>query len=304
MYLSHLVYKMSVVIVKEAFIILAPQVTFMMNLSVRSTVFPSAWKEALVVPIPKRGISTLVQNYRLISLLPLLGKILEKLMHKQFSGYIEDGALLTSNQQGFRKEHSCIHSVAKFTEFADRKMDRGLLTLTTFINFRKAFDCVQHPTLIDNLTRLGVGPGVVKWFRSYLSGRKQRVLANGVYSSFLDVKQSVPQGSVLGPLFYILYANEIADCIGHCKIALYADDTVLYTASADFANSVRKIIEDVRALPSWCVNNGIRMNTDKTKVSLFGNTKKLLNFPSVNVNVEGTPLEVVSSYKYPGGHAR
>ena len=226
-------------VLKVMFTILAPQVTFMLNLSMKSAIFPQAWKEALVIPIPKGGNLTQVKNYRPISLLPLPGKILEKLMHKQLSEHIDENSLLTENQYGFRKGRSTIHSVAQLTGYIDKKMDKKLPTLATFIDFRKAFDCVQHPVLLDNLSKLGLDCKVVDWFRSYLTNRRQRVLANNVYSSAQTVTQGVPQGSVLGPLFYILYANDITNIIEHCNIALYADDTVLYTANPNFNNLIQ-----------------------------------------------------------------
>ena len=174
-------------------------------------------------------------------------------------------------------------------------MDAGLPTLAAFVDFRKAFDCVQHQILLGKLARLGIHESVVRWFESYLSGRKQRVLANGVYSSYLDVLQGVPQGSVLGPLFYILYANDIMDTIKHCKIALYADDTVLYTADTDFGKSMSKMRKDMNALSKWCGSNGISMNTDKTKLMLFGSANKLLKLPVVNIKIDGIPLQTVST---------
>ena len=167
-------------VVKEVFTILAPQVTHMMNVSVRTATFPSVWKKGLVIPIPKGGNQTQVQNYRPISLLPLPGKLLEKLMHKHLMEFIEGESLITCYQHGFRKGHSCVHSVTQLTDYVAKKMDAGLPTLAAFVDFRKAFDCVQHQILLGKLARLGIHESVVRWFESYPTGRKQRVLANGV----------------------------------------------------------------------------------------------------------------------------
>ena len=283
-------------VVKEVFTILIHQVTFMMNLSIKTSVFPEAWKEALVIPIPKSGSPTMVQNYRPISLLPLPGKIIEKLIHKQ----LIDNSLLTEYQHGFRKSHSCIHSVAQVTNYIEKKKDSKLPTLAAFVDFRKAFDCVQHTMLVRKLSGLGISQRIINWFSSYLTGRKQRVLANNVYSSFQTITQGVPQGSVLGPLFYILYANDITDIVNKCKIALYADDTVLYTADSCFETSIKKLREDMLALEGWCNVNGIRMNSDKTKVMIFGSAKTLEKLPDVSLNVANVPLQTVSSYRYLG----
>ena len=290
----------SSLIVKEAFTFLIAQVTYMFNLSLATSVFPKAWNEALVIPIPKTGNLTQVKNYRPISLLPIPGKLLEKLMHKQLSNFIEENSLISNFQHGFRKQHSTIHSVAQLTNFVNIKMDAKLPTLATFIDFRKAFDCVQHDVLLEKLSLLGLEAGVVSWFKSYLTDRKQRVLANNTHSSFLTVTQGVPQGSVLGPLFYILYADDIVGTIKHCKIALYADDTVLYTSNQDFVCFARYMKDDINALLNWCDTNGIKMNTDKTKIMLFGNPKWLEKLPEVAMHIDGSPIDRVNSYKYLG----
>ena len=165
-------------VVKETFTVLVKQITHLMNISVQSSILPTEWKNALVIPTPKSGNLSLVQNYRPISLLPLPGKILEKLMHKQLMLYVDENSLLTKYQHGFRKGHSCIHSVAQLTNFIDKKMDSGTPTLAAFVDFRKAFDCVQHPILLQKLSCLGLAKSVIDWFRSYLTGRRQQVLAN------------------------------------------------------------------------------------------------------------------------------
>ena len=137
-------------------------------------------------------------------------------------------------------------------------MDLGVLTLAAYIDFKKAFDCVQHQVLLAKLVQFGLNNPVIKWVRSYLVGRKQKVFANNMYSSY----QNVPQGSVLGPLFYIMYANDISKTVKNCEVALYADDTVLFTANRDFGVSINSLQEDINALAGWCCNNDIRANTD------------------------------------------
>ena len=179
-------------------------------------------------------------------------------------------------------------------------MDRGALTLATFIDFRKAFDCVQHPVLLDKLSNIDLDNKVVEWFESYLGDRKQRVLANNTYSSFQHVTQGVPQGSVLGPLFYIIYANDISKVIKYCNIALYADDTVLYLGNINFGQTIIKMQHDISALSQWCLANGIQMNVEKTQMMLFGNQKKIDQLPTFEVKVGNLPLKVAPHYKYLG----
>ena len=153
--------------IKEAFSILITQVTHLFNLTIRTSVFPVAWKDALVVPIPKSGNLSKVQNYRPISLLPIPGKLLEKLIHKQLTVHLGNISYVTENQHGFRKSHSTVHSVAQLENYINTKMDRGLPTLAAFIDFQKAFDCVQHPILLDKLTSGSDFLEMYNWYFGY-----------------------------------------------------------------------------------------------------------------------------------------
>ena len=287
-------------VLKDVITVLLTLITHLFNLTLKNGIFPKSWKKALVVPIPKAGNLTKVQNYRPISLLPLPGKLLEKLVHAQLSAHLENIKYLTDNQHGFRKQHSTVHSIAQLTNFINTSMDKGQPTLAAFIDFRKVFDCVQHSILLGKLSSIGIDNRAVKWFESYLSDREQRVLANIIYSSYQSVTQGVPQGSVLGPLFYIIYANDINNIIKSCKIALYADDTVLYTANVNFQKSINKVQKDIDALSQWCVQNGIRMNIEKTKLMVFGSQVKVKQLPDFTVTVEELPLTLTNSYKYLG----
>ena len=287
-------------VLKETLSILLPEMTFLFNLSINKAVYPDQWKKALVIPIPKSGNLTSVQNYRPISLLPLPGKVLEKLIHTQLSGHLEDYSLLTENQHGFRKAHSTVHSISQFVNYVNTNLDVKRVTLAAFIDFRKAFDCVQHDILLDKLFELGFDDTVVQWVRSYLRNREQRVLANNVYSGFQNITQGVPQGSVLGPLFYILYANDLIDLFEECEVALYADDTVLYVADSNFETSSVRIQRDLRKLSGWCAENGIMVNTSKTKVMTFGSKVTVDNLPPFSIMYNGSPLQSVVSYKYLG----
>ena len=287
-------------VIKVAFQALSPEVTFMYNLSIADAHFPEDWKKALVIPIPKQGNLTKVQNYRPISLLPLPGKVLEKLIHQQLSLFFKENSLLADEQHGFRRNHSTIHAISQVTDYINTKMDARLAIPAVFIDFRKAFDCVQHSVLLGKLRNMGLGEIVIDWIRSYLSNRQQRVFANDTYSTYQNVTQGVPQGSVLGPLFYIVYANDLAKAVKNCKIAMYADDTVLYTSNKDFGTSVRHLQEDIDSLNVWCGANGINANTDKTKVMIFGTKCTLGKLAPFELKFGTDVLQLVSSYKYLG----
>ena len=191
-------------------------------------------------------------------------------------------------------------TISQLTDFINKKMDSRTPTLAAFIDFRKAFDCVQHPVLLNKLSQLNLYDSVLEWTGSYLSNRDQRVFANGIYSSALTVTQGVPQGSVLGPLFYIIYANDLTQIIKNCHIALYADDTVLYTANKDFGKSVLNLQQDIDLLSKWSYNNGIKANTEKTKVMVFGGPAALKKMPLLDIKFSDTSSQKVHSYKYLG----
>ena len=129
---------------------------------------------------------------------------------------------------------------------------------------------------------------------------QQKVLANNIYSAPLTIMQGVPQGSILGPLFYIIYANDLSKIVSRCGIALYADVTVLYTANDNFAKSVQNLQDDIDSLNVWCSENGIRANTEKTKVMVFGTPNMLHKVPVPDIELNGELLQVVSTYKYLG----
>ena len=189
-------------------------------------IFPEQWKEALAIPIPKTGDPKKADNYRPISLLPLPGKILEKLLHTQLSFYLEDHNLLSHDQFGFRKQRSTTHALSQLLNQIYTNINRSVVTAAVYI-FSKAFNCVQHSTLLNKLAQLNLDQNFIRWIASYLEGRKQKTLANNIHSTCRPVNQGVPQGSVLGPLLYIIYANDIADRMKNSGCTFYADDTVL-----------------------------------------------------------------------------
>ena len=153
---------------------------------------------------------------------------------------------------------------------------------------------------MNKLNGCRIGSIMLDWIKSYLTNRKQKVLANRIYSSDLPVTQGVPQGSVLGPLFYIVYANNLVNVLDHCRVALYADDSITYTSSAIFEKSVSRVQTVINSLSDWCSQNGIRANTDKTKVMVFGSANCLNKVPNFEIRCDGTPLQIVNSYKYLG----
>ena len=166
--------------------------------------------------------------------------------------------------------------------------------------FSKAFNCVQHSILLDKLKEMNLHHNIVTWISSYLEGREQRTLANNTYSSFLAVKQGVPQGSVLGPLLYVIYSNDIVEKIKNSGFAFYADDTVLYSKKKSLDQAGIDIQKDLDGLTDWYTTNKIYINTSKTKAMFFGSKAKLASYTLPTFYINNNEVQRTKSYTYLG----
>ena len=248
---------------KDAFSILNDQLLYIMNQSILSGIFPDAWKLATVIPLPKVNNPSDVSDYRPISLLPLPGKLLEKLLHSQLIGYLENNNLLNNKQNGFRKNHNTNDTVFKLVHGLTNEINERRFTSAVFVDFTKVFDTINHVKLINKLKLFSVQTNLIKWVRSYLTNRKQRVMVNGKFSNWDAVEYGVPQGSTLGPLLFIMYTNDMTDNIRNSDVLLYADDTVLYRSDSDADRNHRNLQGDLNRLYRWCNNNGLTINSKK-----------------------------------------
>ena len=300
-------------LVKDSLLSLNQQFTHMINMSLATKSIPNACKENLckchilhkllfgdldygVIPIPKQGDLSDVTNYRPISLLPLPGKVLEKLVHTQMNDFLEEESLLT--EHSFRKNKSTLHAVTQLLNSINYNLNKRTPTVALFIDFRKAFDCLQYPLLLEKLKRLNFSDDTVEWVQNNLSNRCQSTYANEHTSALKDIKQGVTQGSILGLLLYIIYANDIATTIRKSKVAFYADDTVLYVANKDINKAVTTIQKDLTRLSKWCEMNSIRINPTKTKYIVFSNKK--LDVQHKVLEVDGKQIEKVATFNYLG----
>ena len=272
---------------------------YIINVSFNTGVFPSALKTAKVIAKYKGGPSENVNNYRPISLLSIFDKIMEKIMHKQLYEFLDEHEILFINQFGFRKKSSTIHALLDITERIRKTMDEGKYGCGVFIDLKKAFDTVNHEILLTKLEHYGIRNNTLNWFRSYLSDRKQFVFFNGVSSNVLDISCGVPQGSVLGPLLFLLYINDLPNISNKLQFFLFADDTNLYYESDDLAELEKTMNKELKLLSLWLNVNRLALNIGKTNFIIFRGYKKPLNH-NVTLLMNKKAIEQKTHVKYLG----
>ena len=221
------------------------------NLSFNCGVFPDVLKVAKVIPLHKGGSTQEVNNFRPISLLSIFDKIIEKLMHKRLYHFLETHNILYEKQFGFRKKNSTAHSLIEITEKIKESIDKGLYGCGIFIDLKKAFDTVNHNILLTKLEHYGVRGSVLKWFESYLTNRKQFVFYNGVSSDIASISCGVPQGSVLGPLLFLIYVNDLPNVSDKLMFFLFADDTNIYYESDNLLELEKTVNKELKLLSLW-----------------------------------------------------
>ncbi len=214
-------------LIKSAGPAIIPCITHICCMSIRYHCFPDAWKVAVVTPLHKSGNTDLPTNYRPISVLPCLGKILERIIHTQLYSYLAVNNLLTPSQSGFRKGHSTGTCLTSFLDNIFENVEQGCPSGVLFLDLSKAFDTVDHQIILDKLREIGLKWSAISWIRSYLSNRVQVTKINGVLSGKGEIQCGVPQGSILGPLLFTIYINDILTNITHGNTYLYADDTAV-----------------------------------------------------------------------------
>jgi len=209
---------------------IAPSITELFNLSIRTGKIPDQWKESMIVPIPKSNKLSDPGNYRPITLTCILCKLLEKHMYNIMYHHLVNNNQLSDSQWGFRSGRSTVCALLSVTHDWFAELECGREICAVFFDYRKAFDSVPHLPLLEKLENLHFNKPILEWVTDYLTGRFQNVVVNGESSRLAPVISGVPQGSVLGPLLFLIYINDLSEislCQG-AKITLYADDVLLY----------------------------------------------------------------------------
>ena len=288
-------------LLKSAGPCIAEPLTRILNQSLRSGFFPSVFKKAKIVPVPKGGDLNDLGNFRPISLLSCISKILERAVHTQLYDYLQEYKLLSSRQSGFRPKHSTATCLIEITDFLLNNLDSGLITGAIFLDLKKAFDIISHEILLSKMPFYGIKTTELQWFSSYLCNRQQCVSFQGIQSDFENVTSGVPQGSILGPLLFCIFINDMCNLKfeNQTKIALYADDTALFCKGKNIHDCQVTLQKEYDLMREWFRINEMQINYKKTKVMVFGTKRKVKNHV-LKIAHEEEYLENVTSIKYLG----
>jgi len=287
----------SILVKKLNYGLVAP-LTRLINKSFEAGVVPDQLKIAKVIPIHKKGDKGEYSNYRPISLLPTFSKIYEKVMHKRLYSYLMTKSIIYDSQYGFRQGHSTTQAVSELIENITQGFDQFESTLAIFLDLSKAFDTINHSILLKKLEFYGIRGKALDWFTSYLHNRKQYVSLDGHDSDTHDMICGVPQGSVLGPLLFIIYTNDLPANLTHCKSILFADDTTIYKSSKDLNQLFELINSDLNIATEWFYSNQLSLNTNKTHYVLF--SLKKASTTGLHIHLAGTVIEGKEHVKFLG----
>ena len=283
-------------VLKCAFISNISRITKIFNRSLSQSIFPHSWKLSTIVPLPKVSHPKSASDMRPVALTPLPGKLMEKLICSRLQEWLRSNNILSETQHGFRKNKSTVSAIAQLLNDIYTYINQRLNPYILFLDLKKAFDTVSHVKMLSKLKVLGMDLSTLMWFESYLNNRQQCVRLNGVTSSMLPISFGVPQGSILGPILFSIYINEIADIV-NCGVVLYADDTVLYH------NDKHILQNNLNRISKWCNNNLLTINAKKShsmKLKVCGELTDPDVQPDVPFVINSLNLQPVKMYKYLG----
>ena len=263
--------------------IISPILSSLVNKSFSFGTFPDSLKIAKVIPISKPGDKSNVSNYRPISILPTFSKVFEKAAYSQLYEYLNINNILCRDQYGFRRERSTIQAIVQQIQYVFDRVDGGNAVFSLFLDFKKAFDTVDHRILLSKLNYYGVRGLTYSWFESYLNNRKQFTSVGNSKSQTKLIKFGVPQGSVLGPLLFLVFINDIANISTLFKFTLFADDSTMSTPfkPSNIVNFASVINSELQELSGWLLANKMSLNIDKTNFMIFTYSNMKLMIPPI-----------------------
>ena len=259
--------------------------THIINQSLCTGIFPNRLKIAKVIPLFKKRDPHIFDNNRPISLLSSISKTFEKVIFNQVYAYFTNNDLFYNSQYGFRKLHSTEYASLEMVDRISQYLDNGKLPITVYLDLSKAFDTINHEILLKKIKYYGFADTPLKWFESYLHNRQQHVFFNGCYSTPKTLETGVPQGSILGPLSFLIYMNDLKESCNRFFPILYADDTGLVSSLCSFLHDQdvsntceisRNINDELYCVQEWLNVNRLSLNVSKTKYMIFHHRQRKL----------------------------
>ena len=279
---------------------IAKPLSHIINLSFTTGIHPDKLKIAQVIPVFKKGSKLSVNNYRPISLLSNVNKLFEKIMHSRIYKFLDKHKCFYNLQFGFREKHSTNHALISIVDKISTALDKNRVVCGVFVDFQKAFDTVNHNILLNKLSHYGIRGNVNNWFRSYLQDRKQYVSILGFNSAYSTLHHGVPQGSVLGPLLFLIYINDLHKAIKFSTVYHFADDTNLLRIDNSYNTIQSHVNQDLKCLYKWLLANKISLNIAKTELIFFKKTLSPNPPANLKIKLNGAKLYPKSSIKYLG----
>ena len=268
------------------------------NMSLNAGMFPNLMKLAKVLPLFKSGDPTIADNYRPILLLPVISKVLEKVVYQCIVSHVEDKNIVYDRQFGFRKRHSTVDAIVNFTGEVLQTFDSpDNKVIALFVDLKKAFDTVSHEILLGKLKKMGIDGIELKWLKSYLENRSQIVCIGNTSSSPAPLKVGMAQGSILSVLLFQLFINDVHKCLRYSMSILYADDTTIFLHGKSLRFLRAKLQSNLNSLSTWLETNQLKLNVSKTKCMVLTREGLHLSCP-LTVNEE--EIEFINEFNFLG----
>ena len=282
----------------------SPCLTLIINQVLSTGQFPKNLKTAKVIPIHKTGEKSLMKNYRPISILPVVSKIIENVMHTQLTDYFTLNKLFTSQQYGYRENRSTELAALELMDRNLDNMNRNLTPVNVYIDLSKAFDCLDHNILLSKLKFYVLNDNAIKLLKNYLSDRNQYVQLGNTKSQLHGISRGIPQDSVMGPLLFNIVINDLNTATKKFDLIMYADDTTLISTLETFGNTNRpteienNISDEISKITTWLHSNKLKLNASKSKFLIFFKHPKII--PKLNIWANGNQIDEVQEFNFLG----
>lgn len=258
--------RLSNVLLKKLKLSVRLPIMILINQSLLKNKFPNELKIARVIALHKGGEKNEMDNYRPISLLSVISKVLEKIVHKRLTAFLKEKRVLTERQFGFREKHSTIHAIQQLVGEIINGFENEMNCVAVFLDIKKCFDSCNHRKILDKLEHYGVREGTLQWFESYLSDRYQYVESNGQTSCKIELQLGVPQGSILSPVLMSIMNNDLPSCLKSGSCVLFADDTTVYVIGRNLKFLLARAQKSLNLVAKWMFDNELALNIKKQRL--------------------------------------